>query len=680
MESTGAFFVHHIWNFTMGQTAEELAGEYQGAREPLPIVIIGNGPVGMHAARELLEQLPGIPVVIYGDEKHQPYNRVRLSSWLAGDIDKEALDHSLQVPDGARYTEHIGSRIIRIVRDKNYVVDNSGRVQHYHKLVIATGSAPYIPGIPGIDINGMYTFRDLDDTSMLMERRTNSQHTVVLGGGLLGLEAARGMQPGNARVTVIEHSDRLLGQQLDVDASRQLQADVEALGIDVIISDGVAEILGEDRVNGIRLMSGRNLPCDTLIVATGIRPNIQLAKSSHLAYGKAIKVDDHMCTSDPDIYAVGECAEHRGKVYGLVAPGLEQASVMAADMAGRRSFYSGSVAASRLKVVGTNVFSMGPMGAGEDTRYGKSYVYRDSSRGIYRRLLVRQYRLAGAIGIGEWNESVRLQTTIGREEYLWPWQIYRFLRSGSIWGDEEGAGVASWPATATVCQCTGATRGAIGEAISFGACSVEQVSKATGASTVCGTCKPLVQDLLGSGAVPEPAPMYRTLLLFSMIALLESLLFFFAPALAYSDSVRNEWHWDILWRDNLYKQVSGFIILGSFVAGLFITFRKRTSVLNKLGSFDSWRMAHITLGLLVIIGLIAHTGFRMGNGLNFLLIISFIMMLIAGAYSSGIIALQHRIGGALATRMRRQSVLMHVFMFWPVPVLLGWHIFKTYWY
>ena len=263
----GRFFLHQIEVY-MTQLAEELPGTHIPDPDDLPIIIVGNGPVGMQAARNLMDKVPDIPIVIYGDERHEPYNRVRLSSWLAGEIKRDALSQSLQIPDGASVIEHIGLRIIRIVRHKKYVVDSSGQIQYYRKLVLATGSSPNIPGITGVDINGVYTFRDLDDTSRLLERRTNSLNSIVLGGGLLGLEAARGMQPGNKKVTVIEHADRLLGQQLDEAASRQLQSDVEALGIQVIINDGVADILGKDRVSGVRLMSGRKLLCDPLIMAT----------------------------------------------------------------------------------------------------------------------------------------------------------------------------------------------------------------------------------------------------------------------------------------------------------------------------------------------------------------------------------------------------------------------------
>jgi len=675
----------------MQQTAEVLAdvqglGTPERSEKPVvvvgkkPVVVVGNGPVGMRVAQELLERLPDRPVVIYGDEPHEPYNRVRLSSWLAGELDTESLLQPLQRSSGARIDEHMGYRIESIDKDAKCVVDNTGRVQPYDKLVLATGSSPFVPGIPGVDLAGVFTFRNLDDANRLLARRARSHHTVVLGGGLLGLEAARGMQRGNTRVTVIELADRLLGQQLDATGSARLQAEVEALGIEVLIGEGVAEVLGEERIRGVRLRSGRELFCDTLVLSTGIRPNIELARQAGLDIGRGIKVDDAMRTSAPHIYAVGECAEHRGRVYGLVGPGLEQAAVAAANIAGTEGHYAGSVTVSRLKVVGTQVFSMGPMGAGADPHDGTAHVYRDDARGIYRKILVRRQRLVGVIGIGDWAETVRLQTMIEGAGRIWPWQVMRFGLSGRIWPEREGQGVAAWPAQAAVCQCTGVTRGAVGDAILFGACSVADVSKATGASTVCGSCKPLVEELLGGRAAPEPVAMHRTLLGTASVGLLAALLVVFAPALPYADSVQHPWHWDILWREGLFKQISGFTVLGLFAVGLLLSPRKRIKKLSGLGRFDAWRLVHIVLGLLVILGLVAHTGFRLGHGLNLLLIAAFSATLVLGALSTGVIALEHRIGGALARRLRRQSVLWHILLFWPVPVLLGWHVFKTYWF
>jgi nitrite reductase (NADH) large subunit len=666
----------------MSQPAEQTALTISKATDAdrLPIVVIGNGPVGMKLAAGIIEHLPGQPVILYGEEQHEPYNRVQLSAWLAGDLDWDALYLPLAGDTDSLFEQRCGYRIMEIDREARTVTDSSGLIQGYSKLVLATGSSPFVPNIPGIDNAGVFTFRDLDDAQQLMARRARSHDTVVLGGGLLGIEAARGMQPGNTRVSIVEHADRLLGRQLDEDGAARLRTQVEALGIEVIVGDGVARINGNGRVTGVTLRSGKTLRCDTLIVATGIRPNVQLARTTRLAFGKGIQVDDRMRTSDQNIYAVGECAEHRGSIYGLVAPGLEQAGVAAADIAGIASHYRGSVTASRLKVVGTQVFSMGPVGAGEDPHYATAHVYRDDANGIYRKILVRRHRLVGAIGIGSWDETIRLQTLIGDARLIWPWQVLRFVRSGQIWPADDSRDVAAWPAASTVCQCTGVTRGAIGNAIAAGACDNAAVTRVTGAGSVCGSCKPLIQDLLGGQTPMQPAAMHKVLAAGAALALVGALMFLFGPTVPYVGSVQQPLQWDQLWRNGLFKQISGFTVLGLFAIGLLLSLRKRSRLLDRRGGFDAWRMAHIVLGVAVIVGLALHTGFRSGSGLNFMLMLSFSLMLLLGALSTGVIAFDHRIGGALATRLRRQSVWMHILLFWPVPALLGWHVFKSYWY
>lgn len=653
----------------------------EAIQQPLPIIIIGNGPVGMRAAKQILENIPASPLIIYGDEQQEPYNRIQLSSWLAGDVDWNSLLQPLTLPENANIEQRFGYKITKIDPTNHTIEDNNGKQESYSKLILATGSNPYEPNIPGIDQHGVYTFRNFKDANSLIARRARTHHTIILGGGLLGIESARAMQKNNTKVTLIEHADRLLSNQLDSDASEILKQDITKLGIKLIISDSVTEILGKDRVEGLTLRSGEKIDCDTIILSTGIRPNIELAKQAKLAYNRGIIVNDSMQTSNPDIYAIGECAEHREKVYGLVAPGLEQASVAVAHLNNIDNAYSGSVAASRLKVIGTQVFSMGPMGNDAIQHYGNSYVYKNQQEGIYRKILVHRYRLVGAIGLGQWDESVRLQTTIGNSARIFPWQVLRFLKTGNIWPEEIGQNIATWPASAVVCQCMNVTRGSISECITNkSSCSAKDISQITGASTVCGSCKPLVQDLLGNSQPLEPAPLYQPLAIFSGISLLAAILFFISPSIPYADSVQHQWHWDQLWRNQLFKQISGFSILGLFSIGLLLSLRKRFRRFDKWGSFDIWRMIHIALGTTVIAVLIAHTGFRMGNGLNFLLMLSFCLMLIVGSLSSSVIAFEHKIGSAVSTRLRRLSIFGHILLFWPIPVLLAWHILKGYWY
>lgn len=660
----------------------------QSVSQPDPVVIIGNGPVGMRAASELLRADSSISVVIFGEEPHLPYNRVKLSSWLAGDVAWNDLLQPLRRPFGTKYEERVGYRVEHIDTVAHTVTDQTGAVQAYSKLILAVGSRAFVPPIPGIESQGVYTLRNMKDANSLLARRVRSHHTVVVGGGLLGLESARAMQPFNTQVTVVEHADRLMAHQLDEASAELLKDKVESMGMDIVLGDGIQSIVAEPRVTAIRLHSGRTIECDTVIVATGIRANTDLAKIGGFAFGNGIKVNDQMQTSIDDVYAIGECAEHRGEVYGLVAPGLEQASVAVSHITGEKGRYTGSIASSRLKVVGTQVFSMGPMGASSNPRDGRKYVYKNGEGDEYRALLVRHNRLAGAIGMGEWPETVRLQSAISDEKKIYPWNVWRFQRSGQVWPEAQGGTIAAWPASATVCQCMGVSRGRLSEAIGQGANSVDALRETTGASSVCGSCKPLVADLLGSDTKRESTKYATALLFISLLTLAMMSVVAFFPSLTYSTSVEPvnlagltlDRHWDVLWRDGFYKQVSGFTVLGISVLAIVLSLRKRIPGLRDIGQFATWRLIHIALGCLALGILMVHTGFRLGYGLNQFLMIAFLGLILLGSLASAVLAYEHKMSVSLANAVRRQAIWLHIFLFWPVPLLLGWHVFKGYWY
>lgn len=644
-----------------------------------PIVVVGNGPAGMRTVRELLDRAPGIPIVVYGEERYPAYNRARLSHLLAGHTSWDQLPEVDGFPKHARVQQRLGIRIVKLCPHYQAVVDSQGYHQPYSRLVLATGSSPHVPNFPGLTLEGVYTFRNLDDTLRLIARQARSHRTIVLGGGLLGIEAAVAMQKGHTEVTLIEHSDRLLGSQLDEAASATLEKRLESQGIQVIVGDGVKKLSGQVRVEQAELLSGQTLAADTVILATGIRPRLELVQGTGIAFGRGIRVDDAMQTTLHNVFAVGECAEHRGRIFGLVAPGLEQAAVAANSIVGNTAHYSGSLAASRLKVADCPVFSSGSVGEDAEPSFGRNKVFQDDEQGIYRRLVVHRWHLTGAIGVGPWDEDVRLQQAVARRQRIWPWQLWRFKHYGRLWPESEDRDVTSWPATATVCQCTGVCRSGIDNALGQGATTVSEVSQATGAGTVCGSCRPLIQDLVGAGSA-EPEPHYRPVTAIAFIAALLTLIMLLAPAIPYPDSVQVPWRWDELWRDGFIKQVTGFSVLGLFAIGLIVSPRKRLKRLQSLGNYDLWRIAHMALGLIVIGVLIAHTGGRLGHGLNFWLMLAFGLTLLLGAAASGVIGQSHRLGSALGRQLRRQSIWMHILLFWPVPVLLGFHVLKGYWF
>lgn len=651
-----------------------------------PVVIVGTGPAGIRFAQELDKYATGTPMVIYGAEPGVRYSRVRLSMFVAAQLDWKTLTGDQELP--AHVEVRSGCEVVAIDRKTRCVIDAAGRSQPYSRLVLAIGSRPFIPNIPGIDRAGIFVLRHLGHAEMLCARQVRTRRTAVLGGGLLGLESARAMMRFHTEVVVIEMADRLMPRQLDQGAAEQVKTSVEASGIEVILGDSVERVLGESFVTGLSLKSGRTVACDTLVVATGILPNSELARQAGLNVGRGIQVDEGLRTSDPDIYAIGECAEHPERrtvrvagvrMYGAAAPALEQASIAAIAIAGREARYLGGAVATRLKVLDLPLFSMGRVR--EDTLLGaRPWIFREPKVGIYRKLAIHRGKAVGAISIGEWSELGRVQEAVAKNRRIWPWQLWLFRRTGTPWPANNSASVTEWPATATVCNCTGITRGQLCKAIATGCATVEQLAARTSASTVCGSCRPLLAELVGGATPLKPALGYKTLMIAAVIAVALSLVALLAPPIPYPASMDLSWQWDQLWRDSFWKQVSGFTALGLAAVGLILlTLRKRWRRFA-LGQFAHWRLVHTLLGVAVVAVLVVHTGDRFGNQLNSLLMSSVLGLTSAGALISALVAVEHRVSGSFVRRLRTNAIWLHILFFWAMPLLLAFHITKTYYF
>lgn len=638
-----------------------------------PVVVVGSGPVGLRAVQTLRRQRPKQTIVWYGAEPWQPYNRIKLTPFLAGELDWSELVGSLAIPESVDC--RFGQRVTAIDRPRSLVIDAAGVQQPYATLVLATGSRAHIPAIPGVELPGVFTFRSLDDAQKLQARTVRSRATVVIGGGLLGLEAARAVRRFNTRITVVEHAQRLMPRQLDAAAARQLQAGIEAMGLEVRIGEGVRSINGDGRVESVSLRDGGELECDTVIVATGILPNVELALASSLAVGKGIRVDDSLRTADPSIYAIGECAEHRGTVYGLVAPGLEQAAVCATNIGGGNASYQGSTAATNLKVMGCKVFSVGDVEPSGPADIAVEIAF--SEAGSYRKLLLRQGRLAGAIGIGEWPERSRLQEAVRKQRFVWPLQRMRFRREGRLWPEEGQADVQFWPSDATVCNCTGITKGALVQAVQGGCNSVESLCAGTGAGSVCGSCRPLLAELAGATALPAQAGA-RKLWIATLAAALFGLIYALF-SIPFPDTAELGWRWDAIWRDKLIKQISGYTTLSLMASLAVLSLRKRWSRLTRW-DFGGWRLVHVLLGTALAIALLAHTGGRLGDSLDFAMSLSAITAIASGVTIATLLARQHLISPRTVRSGQRLAVWGHILSLWLLPTLLAFHILKTYYF
>ena len=458
------------------------------------LVIIG---AGMAAGRlvEHVSEAGGWNITLFNAEPRGTYNRIMLSPVLSG----EKTYEEIVTHDDAFYETHgvicrFGERVVSIDRAAKTVTGENGTVP-YDKLVIATGSDPFMIPLPGHDLEGVIAYRDLEDTQRMMDLG-DGHKAVVIGGGLLGLEAAAGMHARGVDVTVVHLMGHLMERQLDEAAGYLLRKELVGRGMKVLCSSNSKEILGEDgKVKALVLDNGTELPCDLLVMAVGIRPSIKLAQEAGLATGKGIHVDAQMITSDEDVLAIGECIEFDGALFGLVAPLYDQAKVAAKTLTGEADAFVNRETATKLKVTGCDLFSAGDFAEGEDR---EDIVFRDPARGVYKRLVLQDNTLIGAVMYGDTADGgwfhglIKDKTNISemRETLIFG---PAFQGGGSL---DPMAAVAALPADAEICGCNGVCKGRIVEAIEGGAHSLADVQAGTKASSSCGTCTGLVEQLL----------------------------------------------------------------------------------------------------------------------------------------------------------------------------------------
>ena len=466
------------------------------------LVVIGNGMAGMRCVEELLARAPvRYDITVFGAEPHPNYNRIMLSSVLAGEKQVEDIViNPLDWYEDNSITLHTGDPVVAVDRAAKVVVSASGRIVPYDKLLLATGSKPLMPPLPGLDLPGVVGFRDIADVEIMLAAAEAGQRAVVIGGGLLGLEAAWGLKRRGMPVALVHLMPTLMERQLDVEAGHLLQRDLTDRGLHFFTSGQTEEIIGSDRARGVRLADGREVPADLVVVAIGIRPNVDLAKASGLAINRGIEVGDDMATSDADIYAVGECVEHNGQVFGLVAPLWEQAKVCAARLAGDQvAAYATPAMSTRLKITGIDVFSVGQLAAADES--DAEIIYRDSSRGIYKKLVVRDDRLVGAVLYGDVVDGNWYFQMLGSRQSLGEMRdrliFGQALATSGCGGGSRGLDVAAMTDDTQVCGCNGVSKGNIVAAIKTkGLTTFEQVRSHTKAGASCGQCSSVVQAIV----------------------------------------------------------------------------------------------------------------------------------------------------------------------------------------
>ena len=481
------------------------------------LVVVGNGMAGARLVEDVLARDDSAyDITMFGDEPYGNYNRILLSGVLAGTHDaKDIFINPLAWYDQHRVRLHAGVRVARIDRDRRQVVGGNGCVEPYDQLVLATGSTPFVPPLEGLVAdtgqyrNGVFVFRTLDDCSAIRDYATGARRAVVIGGGLLGLEAARGLLQLDVAVHVVHLMRHLMEIQLDDHSGAMLREAMDRLGVITHLARRTSAVLGDSRVTGLMFDDGTRLECDMVVISAGIRPNVALARDAGLAVDRGIVVgDDLRSVSDTAIFAIGECAQHRGQVYGLVAPLWEQAHVLADRLTGRNTHaaYTGSRVSTKLKVMGIDLATMGD----KEAQPGDEVVqYSEPSRGVYKRMLVRDGQLAGAILLGDPDGAPAIQQAFDRSlslpenraELLFP-----MMRS------EAAPSAADLPDDAQICNCNGVTKGRLRMAIAEGCRSLRTLCDVTRAGTGCGSCKPQVEQVLGAlagdGVAEDPAAHY----------------------------------------------------------------------------------------------------------------------------------------------------------------------------
>jgi nitrite reductase (NADH) large subunit len=463
------------------------------------LVVIGNGMAGCRAVEEILARDgDAFRITIFGAEPRVNYNRIMLSPLLAGEKSFEEIvinDHAWYADNGIDLVT--GDPVVAIDRKIQTVTARSGRTESYDKLLLATGSDPFIIPVLGHDLQGVVTFRDMDDVGTMLRAASGGGDAVVIGGGLLGLEAAHGLSLRGMNVTVIHLMPTLMERQLDEAAGWLLKEALEGRGQTILTGADTAEIYGHGKVEGVRLKDGRDVPASIVVMAVGIRPNVKLARDAGLAVGRGIHVDDHLVTSDANILAVGECVEHNGAVYGLVAPLWEMCRSLADGLVAQPNGYTGSVTSTKLKVSGIDVFSAGDFTGGEGC---EDIVMRDATRGVYKRVIVKEDRLIGAVLYGDTSDGNWYFDLLKKQEDIAP------IRDALIFGQAFASGggasanpldaVAALSQDAEICGCNGVSKGRVLACISGGAASLDAVRSGCKASASCGSCTSLVENLL----------------------------------------------------------------------------------------------------------------------------------------------------------------------------------------
>lgn len=620
-------------------------------------------------------------LTVVGAESTVPYDRIRLGELLgrSGKLSQLAFresawyaDHGISLVLGAEAKElDLTSRVVR---------DARGRAYEYDQMVLATGSTPRLPPCVDPESSSVYVYRDARDVEAISGRiaeTSPSESVLVLGAGLLGIELAAKLRQEGCRVSMYEAASHLLSRQLDVAGASLLQASLTSRGIDVTLGIRVASISETDEGVVVRDESGATAKFAFVVVAAGVVPEDRLAREAGLSCASrgGVVVDRNMRTSDRRVFAVGECANVDGEPFGLVAPCYETVETLVQSFSGRRKPFRRTPTVTKLKYEGLPTSVVGH--ALFDER-GFESVAQSSASG-YRRLVIRRGRLIGAMAVGEWNQWPVVLTAVVDRRRLGAGPRSRFEANQPLWPDARVNDVSRWSPEVPVCTCTGATCGALREAIADGCTTVGALAARTGAGTVCGSCTPLVERLLEPSRPHLPPRAQRWLAGAGVAAIAITLGVLVLDPVGWATTFQNDWRVDELWRNKTVRQVSGFTLAGLCLLSLVLSLRKRVPRF-RLGHYRAWRLFHSMLGVGTLAAVGVHTGFRFGSNLNFWVMTTFIALATLGGIAALAAAFEHHLPDQVGGAVRRRALLIHQILFWPFPVLVFVHALKGFYF
>jgi len=643
------------------------------------LIVIGGGPVGVKFANELSEVSNDFEITVFSDEINEPYQRARLSQLLAGQIDRAGVDMALIESET---TQLIYRKVVSVYPESKNLVDSENQRHNFDYLVFALGSRAFVPNINGVNLDGVFHFRSMNDTELLLARKVRARHVVVVGGGLLGIETAVAMNRYNTKVSIVHQGEWLLNRLMDEPASKRLERRLDREGIQVYLNNGVRGIHGSNnKVELVKFRNGLELNCDSVILCCGTSPNIELARDAKIRVNRGIVVSDTLETSVEGVFAIGECCEHNEKNYGLIGPGYDQASVLADRFAGYQAVYKGSSPQNLLKVLDFPIKSFGSPVGYVKSPFIRTFVHETPE--TYFKVVSQKGTILGSVALGKVEEYEAVYDAYLRKEPL-PWYRGILLRvTGKLWPLNDQNEVDSWADQRVVCRCRQVSLKTIRSALTEQVTTLEQIGLETQAGVTCGSCQSALLQILehktGKTTFLKPAPLFKTSASIALLSIIAAVLLWVIPGLTTGDSVSASAPLEHIWNSKFWKQFTGYTLLGVSIAGLAVSLRKRVNW-NLWGKFVYWRFAHTVMGALCVAILMIHTGLHTGSNLNNWLAINYSLVLVLGAITSFVMAYTHKLRGPKQELIRKSWNWLHIIAIWPLPILLAAHIITVYKY